>query len=245
VAVETDRVIISRSGSSAPGGYRFPREVIAVAVRWYLRYGLSYRDVEDLLAERGITVDHAAVYRWVQTFTGEFIDAARPARHATGNRWFVDATYREPAQRAFFESVCSATLSALNHVSPGPPKLPIARSHSFTSAHMTSAICFIEVSTFLKSSTSFLVGTSFPLMKRSKYGATWSSACFLPALRFLINAVACGSCAILAPQVVRYGRSDRSERSAVPRSVEVMWTRDQSVRLGGNHNERRHVHHPA
>ncbi len=43
--------------SSAPAGYRFPREMIAVAVRWYLRYGLSYRDVEELLAERGITVD--------------------------------------------------------------------------------------------------------------------------------------------------------------------------------------------
>ncbi len=41
-------------------GFRFPREVIAVAVRWYLRYGLSYRDVEELLAERGVTVDHVA-----------------------------------------------------------------------------------------------------------------------------------------------------------------------------------------
>jgi transposase len=40
-----------------------------VAVRWYLRYGLSYRDVEELLAERGIAVDHVTVYRWVQRFT--------------------------------------------------------------------------------------------------------------------------------------------------------------------------------
>jgi transposase-like protein len=48
---------MSRSWS-APAGYRFPWEVIAVAVRWYLRYGLSYRDVEELLAERGIAVDH-------------------------------------------------------------------------------------------------------------------------------------------------------------------------------------------
>ena len=40
-----------------------------VAVRWYLRFGLSYRDVEELLAERGITVDHVTVYRWVQRFT--------------------------------------------------------------------------------------------------------------------------------------------------------------------------------
>jgi transposase, IS6 family len=47
-------------------GFRFPPEVISVAVRWYLRYGLSSRDVEELLAERGITVDHVTVYRWVQ-----------------------------------------------------------------------------------------------------------------------------------------------------------------------------------
>jgi transposase-like protein len=73
--------------------------VIAVAVRWYLRYGLSYRDVEELLAERGIEVDHVTVYRWVQTFTAEFIDAARPARHATGARWFIDETYVKVAGR--------------------------------------------------------------------------------------------------------------------------------------------------
>jgi transposase-like protein len=85
--------------SSPPAGYRFPREVIAVAVRWYLRYGLSYRDVEELLAERGIEVDHVTIYRWVQTFTAEFIDAARPARHAPGGRWFVDETYAKVAGR--------------------------------------------------------------------------------------------------------------------------------------------------
>jgi IS6 family transposase len=45
-------VIWSGSFSSAPASYRFPREMIAVAVRWYLRYGLSYRDVEELLGER-------------------------------------------------------------------------------------------------------------------------------------------------------------------------------------------------
>jgi transposase-like protein len=67
--------------------------VIAVAVRWYLRYGLSYRDVEELLAERGVEVDHVTVYRWVQRFTPLFADAARPLRHATGDRWFVDETY--------------------------------------------------------------------------------------------------------------------------------------------------------
>ncbi len=67
--------------------------MIILAVRWYLRYGLSYRDVEELLAERGITVDHVTLYRWVQHFTPLLIDAARPVRHPVGNRWFVDETY--------------------------------------------------------------------------------------------------------------------------------------------------------
>jgi transposase, IS6 family len=85
--------------SSPPAGFRFSREVIAVAVRWHLRYGLSYRDVEELLAERGITVDHVTVYRWVQRFTPEFVEAARPARHAPGDRWSVDETYLKVSGR--------------------------------------------------------------------------------------------------------------------------------------------------
>ena len=74
-------------------GFRFPPEVILLAVRWYLRYGLSYRDLEELLAERGIEVDHVTLYRWVQRFTPLLIEAARPCRHAAGDRWFVDETY--------------------------------------------------------------------------------------------------------------------------------------------------------
>jgi len=92
-------MITSSPSSSAPAGYRSPREVIAVAVRWYLRYGLCYRDVEELLAERGIQVDHVTVYRWVQAFTPDFIDAARPARHSASTRCFVDETYVKVAGR--------------------------------------------------------------------------------------------------------------------------------------------------
>jgi transposase-like protein len=84
---------------SAFAGFRFPPEVITVAVHWYLRYGLSYRDVEELLAERGIEVDHVTVYRWVQRFTPLFVEAARPFRHAAGDRWFVDETYVKVAGR--------------------------------------------------------------------------------------------------------------------------------------------------
>jgi transposase-like protein len=78
---------------SAFTGFRFPAEVIVVAVRWDLRYNLSYRDVEELLLERGVEVDHVTVFRWVQRFTPLLVDAARFTRHAPGDRWFVDETY--------------------------------------------------------------------------------------------------------------------------------------------------------
>jgi transposase-like protein len=78
---------------SAFAGFRFPPEVIVVAVRWYLRFNLSYRDVEELPVERGVEVDHVTVYRWVQRFTPLLADAARFCRHAPGDRWFVDETY--------------------------------------------------------------------------------------------------------------------------------------------------------
>src|SRR5947209_16943755 len=90
------RVPTSRSSFA---GFRFPPDVIVIAVRWYLRYSLSYRDVEELLAERGITVDHVTVYRWVQRFTPLLIDAARPCRHVPGDRWFADETYAKVAGR--------------------------------------------------------------------------------------------------------------------------------------------------
>jgi transposase, IS6 family len=88
-------VINSKSGlSSAPAGYRFPREVIGVALRWYLRYGLSYRDVEELLAEGGIEVDHVTIYRWVQTFT----PGCSERRDATAARaFFIRAMTFGPA----------------------------------------------------------------------------------------------------------------------------------------------------
>ena len=84
---------------SAFAGFRFPPDVIVVAVRWYLRFGLSYRDVEELLIERGVEVDHVTVYRWVQRFTPLLAEAARPCRHAVGDRWQADETYVKVAGR--------------------------------------------------------------------------------------------------------------------------------------------------
>ncbi|HEV8166951.1 MAG TPA: IS6 family transposase [Actinomycetota bacterium] len=87
------------SARSAFAGFCFPADVIVVAVRWYLRFGLSYRDVEELRAERGVEVDHVTVYRWVLRFTPLLAEAARPCRHRAGGRWFVDETYVRVAGR--------------------------------------------------------------------------------------------------------------------------------------------------
>ena len=75
----------SPSPSSDPGAshvarYRFPPEVMMLALRWYLRFGLSYRDVEELLAERGVEVDHGTMYRWAQRSCAPPIPQATRAR---------------------------------------------------------------------------------------------------------------------------------------------------------------------
>jgi IS6 family transposase len=73
-------------------GYRFPPEIIALAVRWYLRYRLSYADVAEMLAERGVRVDPSSIYAWVQEFAPLDEAAARSCRRVVGERWSVDET---------------------------------------------------------------------------------------------------------------------------------------------------------
>ena len=73
--------------------HRFPRDIILCAVRWYLRYPLSYQDVVDLLAERGITIDRSAVYRWVQKFGLELTKRAEKFLRRASVDWHVDETY--------------------------------------------------------------------------------------------------------------------------------------------------------
>jgi transposase, IS6 family len=80
-------------------GYRFPPEVIALAVRWYLRFRLSLADVVELLAERHIHVDRSTVHDWVRRFAPLYQEAARAHRHRVGSRWAVDETYIRVAGR--------------------------------------------------------------------------------------------------------------------------------------------------
>src|ERR687885_2153351 len=78
--------------ASAFSGRGFADEVIALAVRWYVRFRLSYADVAEWLSERGLTVDPSTIYDWVHAFTPRFIEAARRHRHPIGHKWRVDET---------------------------------------------------------------------------------------------------------------------------------------------------------
>jgi len=71
-------------------GYRFPRDIIAHAVWLYHRFSLSFRDVEDLLAERGITVTYETIRQWCLTFGPKFARTLRHRRGRPGDTWFLD-----------------------------------------------------------------------------------------------------------------------------------------------------------
>ena len=71
----------------------FEADIILCAVRWSLRCALSYRDVEELLRERGVWVDHTTVYRWVQRYAPELDRRCRPSLRATNDSYRVDETY--------------------------------------------------------------------------------------------------------------------------------------------------------
>jgi len=72
-------------------GYRCPREIIAHAVWRYFRFALSYRDVEELLAERGVIVTDETVRQWCRTFGQTYANALRRRRPRPGDKWHLDA----------------------------------------------------------------------------------------------------------------------------------------------------------
>src|SRR5947209_7057493 len=86
------RRFTSRS-TSAFSGRGFSDDIIALAVRWYVRYRLSYAEVSEWLAERGVLVDQSTIYRWVQRYLPLFGEAARKYRVPVGPDWRVDETY--------------------------------------------------------------------------------------------------------------------------------------------------------
>jgi len=74
-------------------GFRFPAGVILWAVRWYLRFPVSYRDLELMLADRGVEVDHTTLLRWVQRFAPELEERVRRHLRPCRGPWHVDETF--------------------------------------------------------------------------------------------------------------------------------------------------------
>jgi transposase-like protein len=72
---------------------KFEKEVILQRVRWYLSYPLSYRNIEEMMLERGIQVDHTSIYRWVIKYTPEIEKKFRKYKRPTGSSWKLDETY--------------------------------------------------------------------------------------------------------------------------------------------------------
>jgi transposase-like protein len=74
-------------------GRHFDRSVILLCVRWYLAYGLSLRNLEEMMAERGISVDHATVHRWVIRYSPELLQRFNLRKRAVTSKWHMDETY--------------------------------------------------------------------------------------------------------------------------------------------------------
>ena len=118
-----------------------------LAVCWYLRFGLSFRDVEELLAERGIQVDHVTIFRWVQRFTPLLAEAARPCRHAVGDRWQVDETYVKVAGRWRYVYRAIDQFGQVIDVFVAPRRDATEAHRFFERAMGTSKVTPVEVTT--------------------------------------------------------------------------------------------------
>jgi len=62
-------------------------------VRWYCKYGISYRDLEEMMAERGLEIDHTTMYRWVQHYAPKLMKRLEWYKRRYSNRWHLDETY--------------------------------------------------------------------------------------------------------------------------------------------------------
>src|ERR1700716_820884 len=74
-------------------GRHFEAEIIVLCVRWYLRFGLSFRNLEEMMADHNVNVDHVTIWRWVQRYTPELNRRCRREWRTTNGSWRVDETY--------------------------------------------------------------------------------------------------------------------------------------------------------
>ena len=89
-------LILSLTMTLSFANKQFPSATMLMAIRWYLAYKLSYRNIEQLLAERGVLVDHATIHRWVLEYAPQLEAVFRCRKRAVSVSWRMDETYGVP-----------------------------------------------------------------------------------------------------------------------------------------------------
>jgi transposase, IS6 family len=92
-SIQEDRGVPFMNNQNPFTWRHYEAEIILLCVRWYLRYSLSYRDLAEMMRERGLPVDHTTIYRWVQRYAPELERRCKPRLKATNDSWRVDETY--------------------------------------------------------------------------------------------------------------------------------------------------------
>ena len=92
-------------------GRHFDRSVILLCVRWYLAYNLSLRDLEEMMAERGLNVDHSTVHRWIVHFSAQLLERFNKRKRTVTGKWHMDETYIKVRGTFTAPSTASATRS--------------------------------------------------------------------------------------------------------------------------------------
>ena len=103
----------------------FEPAVITCAVGWYLRFSLSYRNVEELLTERGLSADHTTIWRWVQRYAPELSKRCRRELKPTNGSWRVDETYiRVKGKWTYLYRAVDSAGATIDFLPPGVMLLP-------------------------------------------------------------------------------------------------------------------------
>jgi transposase-like protein len=161
----------------------FEAEIILCAVRWYLRYALSYRDVEELLRECGVSVDHTTVFRWVQRYAPELDRRCRPYLRATNDSYRVDETSIKIKKRWYYLYRAVDSTGATLDFMLSPTRDADAAERFFRQVLQASHTCTPRVITVDKNA-------AYPLaFEALQQDGTLPETCFLRQCKYLNNVV--------------------------------------------------------
>jgi transposase-like protein len=123
-------------------GRHFQDEIIVLCLRWYLRYSLSYRDLEEMMAERGLSLDHSTIARWVLRYAPILSQRIRCEMRRPNRSWRVDETYVRVAGRwtYLYEAVDSEgnTIDFMLSPNRDPTAAPELSKRCRRELHMTN-----------------------------------------------------------------------------------------------------------